>query len=244
MVMYYQTKFGCKWTSSHILIIWGIIVILTSKMAKAIFSYDTSPWYHVWLQKVLGSEDIVWVNINWNFKHSLCPWHCTQQFIFSQGLCWCSINLSLVAKDLHIKRDSRNSHILIRWASRWPWPWRYQTNYLAQHSNSWWCNTTSLLPGLVTKGWAVQEMCPGQKSCSQTDRHTDSYTQPHTSSSVMGIWLLSDSLFPHPQLVFKLFQLNDTMCVCVRTCVCVWMCVCLDMYMSLCVCARMYVCIM
>ena len=162
--------------------------------------------------------------------------------IFSQGLCWCSINPSLVAKDLHMKRDSRNSHILIRWASRWPWPWRYQTNYLAQHSNSWWCNTTWLLPGLVTKGWAVQEISPGQKACSQTDRHTDSYTQPHTSNSVMGKWLLSDSLFPHPKLVFKLFQLNEILCVC--TCMHVCVHVCLDVYMSLCMCARMYVCIM
>ena len=161
-------------------------------------AHDTMFGYkRFWVQKILSGwtlTEILNIHCALDIAHS--------NSVFSQGLCWCSINLSLVAKDLHIKRDSRNSHILIRWASRWPWPWRYQTNYLAQYSNSWWCNTTSLLPGLVTKGWAVQEICPGQKSCSQTDRHTDSYTQPHTSNSVMGIWLLSDSLFPHPPNCF------------------------------------------
>ena len=74
------TKLSLAANGPAVIFWWGIIVILTSKMAKAIFWYDTSPWYHVWLQKVLGSEDTVWVNINWNFKHSLCPWHCAQQF--------------------------------------------------------------------------------------------------------------------------------------------------------------------
>ena len=51
IMLYYHTKFGCKWTisledvinNSHILIIKALAVTLTFKIVNQFFLYDTSP---------------------------------------------------------------------------------------------------------------------------------------------------------------------------------------------------------
>ena len=133
MILYYQTKFGCKRTSSledtaEIILFW--------LCKPSLWPWHWTQWTNFsawhWLMMLhnhttfgnkmfCGSEDSVRTNIHWHFEPLLWPWPWTQSSHFStehSGFWCCTIKPSLAAKKKTIpkqqsKRFSRNSHILI-----------------------------------------------------------------------------------------------------------------------------------
>ena len=113
MVLYYQTKFGCKLTCS-LEDTTEIVIVLLYKPLPLPWHWtqwtNFSAWHSgLWCcitiprfgnEMFCGSEDIVWTNIHWHFEPSLLPWPWRQQSHFSKGhssLWCCTIKPSLVA---------------------------------------------------------------------------------------------------------------------------------------------------
>ena len=83
IIIHHHTKFNYK-RLNHILTT-ALTVTFTLKTAKIFFflhdtpAHNNTPPYQAWLQKV----EWFWrdlLDIHWQFKPSLWPWHCTQQF--------------------------------------------------------------------------------------------------------------------------------------------------------------------
>ena len=140
MMMYHQTKLGCKRSSitedtveSHILIAQTLIVTLTLKFAHQSF-YITLRLIMVHhhtrfgCKKFGGSGDIVRTNIHWHFELSLWPWlwaHQSSFLTWHSSLWWCTIKQSLF---VCLQKDQLFGRYItvIFWLckpSLWLWPW-------------------------------------------------------------------------------------------------------------------------
>lgn len=73
-------------------------------------------------ERVTGSYESLWTNIQWHSEPLLGPWPWTQQsnlLTRKSSFWWCIINISLIqllSKDWQFRKYSRHSHTLITWA--------------------------------------------------------------------------------------------------------------------------------
>lgn len=73
-------------------------------------------------ERVTGSHESLWTNIQWHSEPLLGPWPWTQQsnlLTRKSSFWWCTINISLIqwlSKDWQFRKYSRHRHTLITWA--------------------------------------------------------------------------------------------------------------------------------
>ena len=197
MMMYHQTKFGCKriyrsedivgtaifWSYEPMLVI-DVSTPFCMTLRFVMMHHHTTFGY----KRSSGPEDTGrTVTDIWNLRCDLALEHSNPIFLHST-LAYDDVSTNQVWLQGSGRSSEDTVETVIFWlynASLWPRLWSGHTDLPGGHVDSWWRTTK---PSLITEGWAVQEISSGQNPDTRTDGHSEPNTPPAPHFNFVTGW--------------------------------------------------------